>query len=107
MQLDQTQLKKQLKKLKNHKEEEKRLEQIIELIVLQIKTYNDLYTNSFLIMYGFEELKHELSGYYSYNLCKARTGKIRLIMTIGKDFEIIYIEYISTDHYKDFKRKLK
>lgn len=57
-------------------------------------------------MYGFEPLKHEMRGYYSFNLCKVG-GVIRLVFTIDVKNNSVNLEYISMNHYKDFKEKIK
>lgn len=47
-----------------------------------------------------------MTGFCSFNLCK-NGGTIRLIFTVNKDKNLVIIKYISMDHYKDFKRKIK
>ena len=53
------------------------------------------------IMYGFEPLKYELNGYYSCNLNK-NGGTVRLIFSTDGN-KLITLEFVSTDHYSDFK----
>ncbi len=55
-------------------------------------------------MYGFEALKHELSGYYSFRLSK-KGGVIRLIVSEGKSDEEINLEYNNITN-KDFANRI-
>ena len=92
------------KKLKKHYQEQI----ILEKLLLHIKicqTYDELVSNPISTMYGFEALKHELFGYYSFRLSK-KGGVIRLIFTIDKEKNIVKLEFISMDHYEDFKKKI-
>ena len=80
---------------------------MLEKIINHIKQCGDfieLSRNPISLMYGFEPLKYELNGYYSFNLNK-NGGKIRLLFSTKSTDEII-LEYISTDHYEDFKNRL-
>lgn len=52
------------------------------------------------MMYGFERLKY-YNDYYSFNINK-NGGKCRLLFRIEN--EQVILEYISTNHYEDFKR---
>ena len=104
MQLDSLGLKKEEKKLKRYQNEQKVLERIIKHIKM-CNNYKDLKNNPMSLVYGFEELKYELSGYCSFRLEKS--GTIRLIVTIDEANNKVKIEYISMDHYDDFKRMLK
>ena len=54
-------------------------------------------------MYGLERLKYKLHDFYSFNLNK-NGGKIRLICSILDKENTAVLEYISSDHYKDFKK---
>ena len=44
-----------------------------------------------------------MSGYYSFNLCK-NGCMIRLICRIEKEKNLVILEYITMNHYEDFKR---
>ena len=92
------------KKLKNHIEELQRFDKVIEHIRV-CENFERLRSNPISIMYGFEALKYELSGFYSFNLCKSRQGVIRLLFTVNVANNEIYLEYISMNHYKDFKNR--
>ncbi len=81
-----------LNKIKNH--------------IKQSSNFIELKSNPISIMYGFEQLKYELNDYYSFNLCK-NGGKIRLIFSIDISLNQVSLEYISVEHYADFKNKLK
>jgi Txe/YoeB family toxin of Txe-Axe toxin-antitoxin module len=91
------------KNIKNRYNEKKTLDMIINHIK-QCTDFPSLSINPISLMYGFEPLKHELNGYYSFNLNK-NGGKIRLIVSPSGE-EILKLEYISIDHYEDFKNKL-
>lgn len=92
-----------LKRIRNkHKEKD-----TLELIVNHIKLCNDfqcLCTHPVSLMYGFEPLKYELNGYYSFNLNKS-SGVVRLIVSTDKN-ETLRLEFVSVNHYDDFKNKL-
>lgn len=94
----------QEKKLKKYNEEKKTYDKIINHIKL-CNNFTELGYSPMSLMYGFEALKHELSGYYSFRLSK-KGGVIRLIVSEGKSDEEINLEYISMEHYEDFKRKI-
>ena len=103
MLLESSSLKKEEKKLGRYQNAQKELEKIIKHIKM-CNNYRELKLNPFSKIYGFEELKHELSGYCSFRLEKS--GVIRLIISADEEENVIKIEFISTDHYKDFKRIL-
>lgn len=105
MRLDRTNFKKEEKKLKKHYNEQQMLEKIL-VHLKQCSSYEDILYNPISRMYGFESLKHGMSGYYSFNLCK-NGGVIRLICSINKEEKIVQLVYISMDHYEDFKKKIK
>ncbi|MCM1053134.1 MAG: hypothetical protein NC483_04090 [Ruminococcus sp.] len=94
---------KEEKKLKKKNKELENLEKIL-ILLKQSKSLEDLKTNSLSYIYGFEILRNDLSGFYSFNLNK-NGGKIRLLCSINEDK--VTLEYISLDHYEDFKRYLK
>lgn len=96
--------KKQEKRLKKYPCEQEIYEKIIRHIK-QVKSYDELERHVISKLYGFEALKYELSGYYSFNLNK-NSGKIRLIVSIDKENGIVEFVYISLEHYEDFKRKI-
>ncbi len=104
MHLDSYNLKKEIKKLKRYREENQMLEKIIKHIKI-CGSCNELKNNPMSRIYDFEELKHELNGYCSFRLEK--NGTIRLIVKIFEEENCVKIEYISMDHYSDFKRMLK
>lgn len=67
--------------------------------------FKELKHNPLSNTYRFEQLKHEYSDYYSFNLCKAGSGVIRLILTVNEETNTVIFEFITFNHYKDFKRK--
>ena len=102
MQLGRDKFKNQEKKLKKNKKEQEIYNKVIEHIKT-CKNFGELQESPISQMYEFEPLKHELSGYYSFNLCK-KGGVIRLIVSEGENQEVLNLNFISMDHYKDFKR---
>lgn len=105
MHLDRTNFKNREKKLKRHYREQDTLEKIL-LFLKESSDYESMSLNPIAMMYGFEALKQDLSGFYSFNLEK-NGGRIRLIFSIDKEKNIIFLEYISLDHYLDFKKWLR
>ena len=104
MQLDSSNLNKEEKKLKRYPKEKNVLEKIIKHIKF-CSNYIDLKSNPLSKIYGFEELKYGLNEYCSFRLEK--NGVIRLIVKLKDDENLIKIEFISMNHYEDFKRKLR
>ena len=98
--IDRTNFKRQEKKLKNRHKELIEFEKVIRHI-RNCKTFQELSK-----LYKFELLKEDLTGYYSFNLCK-NSGKIRLIFSINEELNIIRLVFISTNHYEDFKKYIK
>ena len=89
--------------IKNKYKEKEMLNMILNHIK-QCDNYESLCNNPISIMFGYELLKHELNGYCSFNLNRNK-GKDRLIFSaISKS--CIRLEYISINHYEDFKSKL-
>ena len=103
MQLESSCLKKEEKKLKRYQNEQKMLDKVIKHIKM-CNNYIDLKFNPVSQTYGFERLKYEINEYYSFRLEKS--GVIRLIVSIDKYHNLVKIEFISMEHYEDFKRKL-
>lgn len=92
-----------IKNIKNRYKEKESLNMIIHHIK-QCDSFQKLSINPISIMFGYEALKYELNGYYSFNLNK-NGGKTRLIFSVVNDM-CVKLEYISTEHYEDFKNKL-
>ena len=88
------------KYLKKHHKEKNILNDIKEHIEA-VDTFKALINNPLAKMYGFEPLKHEKSGYYSFNLSK-NGGVIRLIVQPSVDDTALIFAFISYDHYRDF-----
>ena len=105
MRLERENFEKEIKKLKKHNNELEMLEKIL-VHIKQTCSYDDLCCNPISRMYGFEVLKYEMCGYHSFNLCK-KGGVIRLICKINKEDKSVSLEYISMNHYEDFKEKIK
>lgn len=99
-----TQYKRSEKNIKKHYNEQNTLNKIKNHIKI-CNSFTDLKNNPISKIYGYESLKHDLSGYYSFNLCK-NGGKIRLIFSVNESKNEIILEYISVNHYTDFKNKL-
>ena len=94
---------KSIKNIKNRHNEKKTLNMIVNHIK-QCSDFQSLSTNPISLMFGYEPLKYELNGYYSFNLNK-NGGKIRLVFSII-DENIVELDYISVEHYEDFKNKI-
>lgn len=93
---------KELKK-KHRTEQLNNLKFINELIKRSLD-FNELKNNPLSYMYGFEPLKYNNSGYYSFNLSK-HSGVIRLIIRPQDNLINIDLVDISNNHYKDFDSK--
>ena len=104
MQLCRDNFKNQEKKLKKNKKEYEMYNKIIDHIKM-CRNFDELRFSPISLMYGFEPLKYECNGYYSFNLSK-KGGVIRLIVSIGEDDTVLNLDYISMDHYNDFKKSL-
>lgn len=89
-----------LKKLSKYPKEKQVLLDILEFI-RNSENIQSLKSNGLAKMYGFEQLKHNLHRYHSFNLCK-NGGVIRLVVYLDIEKECIEILYISYNHYKDF-----
>ncbi len=89
------------KKLKRYRKELANLEDITEKITNH-NVFKELQTNPIMTtIYEFEPLKHQNSGFWSFNL-ERNGGVIRLIvMPSTAENEIIFV-YVSYDHYNDF-----
>ena len=103
--IDRTNFKRQEKKLKNRHKELIEFEKVIRHI-RNCKTFQELCEHEFSKLYKLELLKEDLTGYYSFNLCK-NSGKIRLIFSINEELNIIRLVFISTNNYEDFKKYIK
>lgn len=89
-----------LKKLSKYPKGKQVLLDILEFI-RNSENVKSLKNNGLAKMYGFEQLKHNLNRFHSFNLSKNR-GVIRLIVYLDNEKEYVEILYISYDHYKDF-----
>lgn len=89
------------KDLKKHRKELTILKEITEKITYH-DTFEELRSNpAMTTIYKFKQLKHQNSGFWSFNLEK-NGGVIRLIvMPSPVENEIIFV-YVSYNHYKDF-----
>ena len=104
MQLDSSCLEKELKKLMRYQNAIEMLKKIIKHIKM-CNNFKELKCNPISRIYGFERLKYSLNEYHSFRL--GESGVIRLIVKINEDENLIKVEFISMNHYDDFKRKLK
>ena len=94
-----------LKKIKKNYEVRHTLNNVLSHIEL-VKNYDELKNHEVSYLYGFEELKDDLAGYCRFSIEKTRkNGKFRLIFSCLDDS--IKLEYISDEHYEDFKRYLR
>ena len=94
-----------LKKIKKNYEAKGKLNAVISHIET-VDDYEKLKNHEVSSLYGFEELKDDLSGYCRFSIDKnGKNGKLRLIFSCSNDS--IKLEYISNEHYEDFKRYLR
>ena len=94
------------KKIKNNHDIVNKLEKIITYIEY-IDCFDKFEKDEVLKMYGFEMLRGDLSCYYRFGLDKnSKIGKTRLIFSKVNE-NTIKLEYISRNHYEDFKRFLR
>ena len=94
--------KKSEKCIQKHYKELKTLD-MIKNHIRQCSFFYKMKKNPISNMYGFEALKYELNGYYSFNLNRNR-GVIRLILSIRDKENVAVLEYISMNYYEDFKK---
>lgn len=104
MQLCRDNFKNEEKKLKRYAKEKEVYNNVINHIKL-CRNFDELQYSPISLMYGFEQLKYQCNEYYSFNLNKNK-GVIRLIISKNEDVNVINLEFISMDHYNDFKRRL-
>lgn len=105
MKLERTNFKKEEKKLKKYSKEKDNYEKILKHIK-NCNSYEEFCNHPFSFMYGLEKLKYFKDEYYSFNLSKNK-GVIRLIFKIDQENNMIILEFISMEHYEDFKRRIK
>lgn len=89
---------------KKHKVEELDMLDSIILLVKRSDTYELMKNSPLAYLYGFEELKEDKSGFFSFRLSKKRSS-IRLIGQYQDNIITIQLVYISMDHYNDFNPK--
>ncbi|MBE6150060.1 MAG: hypothetical protein E7170_04995 [Firmicutes bacterium] len=93
------------KKIKKNYEAKEKLNIVLNHIEA-VTDYNELKNHEVSRLYGFEELKDDLAGYCRFSIDKnGKNGKLRLIFSCSN--ESIKLEYISDEHYEDFKRYLR
>ena len=94
-----------LRKIKKNYLAREKLNNVL-IHISQVENYSKLKSHVVSWTYGFEELTGDLSGYCRFSIDKnGRSGKLRLIFSCSDDS--ITLEYISDEHYEDFKRYLK
>lgn len=89
-----------LKKLNKYQKEKQILMNILDFI-RNSGNIQSIKISGLSLMYGFEQLKHNLNRYHSFNLSK-NGGVIRLIVYLDITRECVELLYISYDHYEDF-----
>ena len=80
---------------------------MLDSIVMLIKrsdTYELMKSSPLAYLYGFEELKEDKNGFFSFRLSKKRSS-IRLIGRYQDNIITVQLVYISMEHYKDFNPK--
>lgn len=90
------------KKIKNNYLAQDKLKEVISHIEV-CDNYSSLKINPISKIYGLEELSGDLSGYCKFSLS---ISKLRLIFTKEEE-QIVKLEYISDEHYTDFKKYLR
>lgn len=70
-----------------------------------INSFDELKNHPISLLYGFEVLRSDLTGYYKFSITS--NNKYRLLFSYNIEYNIIILEYISENHYEDFKKYLK
>ena len=89
---------------KKHKIEELNMLDSIVKLIKRSDTYELMKGSPLAYLYGFEELKEDKSGFFSFRLSK-KSSPIRLIGRYQDNIITIQLVYISMDHYNDFNPK--
>lgn len=100
---ESTGYKNSLKKIKRNSNLQQELNKILSHIE-SIESFEELKDSCISTLYDFEVLRGDLSGYYKFSLNGNKT-KYRLLFSYS-NLEIV-LEYISDEHYMDFKRYLR
>jgi len=94
------------RKIKNNFDVQKKLDKVLSHIEA-VKNFKELKHSDISKLYGFKELSSDLSGYYRFGIDKnSKVGKYRLLFTTIDECTI-QLEFISDEHYEDFKRYLR
>ncbi|MBO4245566.1 MAG: hypothetical protein J5892_02350 [Bacilli bacterium] len=95
-----------LKKIKKNYDAMDKLNKVLSHMEV-VHDFKDLKNHVISDQYGFEELKGDLTGYYRFSIDKnSKSGKLRLLFSCPDNYSI-RLEYISDEHYEDFKRYLR
>ena len=89
---------------KKHKVEELNMLNSIVKLIKRSDTYELMKNSPLAYLYGFEELRGDKSGFFSFRLSK-KSSPIRLIGQYQDNIITIQLVYISMDHYNDFNPK--
>lgn len=92
------------KKMKKKPEFKEELDKILSHIEA-INSFDELKDHPISLLYGFEVLRSDLTGYYKFSITS--NNKYRLLFSYNIEYNIIILEYISENHYEDFKKYLK
>lgn len=92
------------KKMKKKPEFKEELDKILSHIEA-INSFDELKNHPISLLYGFEVLRSDLTGYYKFSITS--NNKYRLLFSYNIEYNIIILEYISENHYEDFKKYLK
>lgn len=92
------------KKMKKKPEVKEELDIILSHMEA-VNSFDELKTHPISLLYGFEVLRSDLTGYYKFSI--TRNNKYRLLFSYDSVKNIITLEYISENHYEDFKKYLK
>lgn len=95
------------RKIKKNYEANDKLNKILTHIS-NVNSFEMLVNHVISKIYGFEVLKEDLTGYYRFSLDKnSNSGKYRLLFSYSESDNSITLEYISDNHYEDFKKYLR
>lgn len=68
------------------------------------KDFDELKNHPISYIYGLEILRGDLSGFYKF-IIDQKNSKLRLLFSYENN--VLILEFISDEHYVDFKRYLR
>lgn len=91
------------KKIKRNPDLKFQLSKVISHIEA-VKNFDELQNHPISYIYDFEVLRGDLSGFYKFTI-NQKNNKLRLLFSCENN--VIILEFISDEHYMDFKRYLR